>query len=158
MAARTPSQTVGPFFHEAMAWSGGKRLASGDGASIAIVGRIVDGAGAAVPDAMVEAWQADPPGLGRVLTGAGGDFRFETTMPRGLHPCVEVLVFARGLLKPVLTRAYLVPIERARADPAVAAVRESPRFGTLVAAPAGSGEFRWDIRLQGEGETMFFAT
>ena len=157
MGARTPAQTVGPFFHEAMAWGEGERIASGDGPPVAITGRVIDGAGAPVPDAMVEAWQAEPPGLGRVLTGPGGEFRFETILPRGSHPCLEVLVFARGLLKPVLTRVYLVPHASARDDPAIEAVRDSPRLATLVAAPARSGQFRWDIRLQGEGETMFFA-
>lgn len=157
MSSRTPSQTVGPFFHEAMHWAGGARLCAGEGERVVLQGRVLDGAGAAVPDAMVEAWQADPAGLGRVLTDAAGGFRFETTMPRGPHACIEVLVFARGLLKPVLTRAYLIPHEHARADPALAPVRDSPRLSTLVATPAGRGEFRWDVRLQGEGETMFFA-
>ena len=157
--APTPAQTVGPFFHEAMAWPEGERMArAARGEAVTLQGRVIDGAGAAVPDAMIEAWQADPPGLGRVLTDADGRFRFETSMPRGPHPCVEVLVFARGLLKPVLTRAYLVPQEGARTDPALAAVRDSPRLATLVATPAGPGGFLWNIRLQGEGETMFFAT
>jgi protocatechuate 3,4-dioxygenase alpha subunit len=158
MGTRTPAQTVGPFFHEAMAWPEGQRMTRAEGGErVVLQGRVFDGAGAAVPDAMVEAWQADPPGSDACSPIPRAAFRFETTMPRGSHPCVEVLVFARGLLKPVLTRVYLAPVERARADPALAGVRDSPRLATLVAAPAGPGQFRWDVRLQGEGETMFFA-
>jgi len=92
-----------------------------------------------------------------VLTGEDGGFGFRTAKPGGTRPCLDVLVFARGLLKPVRTRVYLAPLDEARADPALAGVRASPRIPTLVATIAGNGEWKWDIRLQGEGETMFFA-
>jgi protocatechuate 3,4-dioxygenase alpha subunit len=78
-------------------------------------------------------------------------------MPGGEVPSIDVAIFARGLLKPLRTRVYLVPEERARADPQLASLAASDRLGTLVATPRGDAEFRWDVRLQGEGETVFFA-
>jgi protocatechuate 3,4-dioxygenase alpha subunit len=158
VAARTPSQTVGPFFHEALRWPEGTRLAPAAGAArIALVGRIFDGGGSPVGDAMVEAWLASPRGFGRVETAADGTFRFDLPMPEGPIPCVDVAIFARGLLKPVRTRVYLVPEERARGDSALAAIAASPRLKTLIAAPAGPAQFHWEVRLQGDGETVFFA-
>jgi protocatechuate 3,4-dioxygenase alpha subunit len=152
VAARTPSQTVGPFFHEALRWPAGPA----PDAPVTIAGRVLDGAGEAVDDAMIEAWQSGSCGLARVMTDADGTFRLAASMPRGEAPCLEVAIFARGLLKAVRTRVYLAPIGRVRADPALAALAGSPRIGTLVATPAGAHEYRWDARLQGDGETVFF--
>ena len=158
MERRTPSQTVGPFFHEALRWSDGKRVApDAAGPRVVLVGRMFDGAGAPVGDAMVEAWQASTRGFGRVETAADGTFRFELPMPAGALACLDIAIFARGLLKPLRTRVYLAPEGQARADPALASLGVSPRLKTLVATPAGAGEFRWDVRLQGDGETVFFA-
>jgi protocatechuate 3,4-dioxygenase alpha subunit len=158
MAARTPSQTIGPFFHEALRWPDGARLAPVSAAQrVALRGRILDGGKSPVGDAMIEAWTANPPGFGRIETAADGTFRFDLPMPGGPIPCVDIAIFARGLLKPVRTRVYLVPEERARGDRALAELSASPRLKTLVAAPAGPGEFHWEVRLQGEGETVFFA-
>lgn len=166
MTARTPSQTVGPFFHEALRWPDGGRVTGVDGARVTLVGRIVDGAGAPVTDAMVETWQAPSPsakpsegkphGIARVESGADGTFRIDTALPPGDAPFLHVQVFARGLLKALHTRVYLAPIERVRADPALAPVAASPRLATLVARPGAAGEYRWDLRLRGEGETVFF--
>ena len=157
MAARTPSQTVGPFFHEALRWNDDDRVPSNDrGPSVILTGRVLDGAGNAVSDAIVEAWHQASRGVRRMLTGHDGSFRLESPMPAGDIPHVEILVFARGLLKPVRTRAYLVPIERARADPALKPLGSSPRLTTLVATPAREREYRWDIHLQGPAETVFF--
>ena len=167
MAARTPSQTVGPFFHEALRWKdGGKVQVAGDGAPVVLVGRITDGAGAPVGDAMVESWQrlpegvaaagANPPGFARVETAADGTFRIETRMPPGGTPFLDVTIFARGLLKALRTRVYLAPEAAVRADPLLASLASSPRLATLVARREG-GEYRWDVRLQGEDETVFFA-
>ncbi len=168
MAGRTPSQTVGPFFHEALRWKdGGKVARAGDGVPVVLVGRITDGAGEAVADAMVETWQALPEGAGassgnprgfaRVETAGDGTFRIETRMPPGSVPFLDVTLFARGLLKALRTRVYLAPEAAVRADPLLASIAASPRLATLVARPAAGGEYRWDIRLQGEGETVFFA-
>jgi protocatechuate 3,4-dioxygenase alpha subunit len=157
VAARTPSQTVGPFFHEALRWNDDERVSSANaGPMVTLAGRVLDGAGTAVSDAIVEAWHGASGGVRRMLTGPDGSFRLESPMPAGDIPHVEILVFARGLLKPVRTRAYLVPIERVRSDPALAALGASPRLATLVATPAGEREYRWDIHLQGPAETVFF--
>jgi protocatechuate 3,4-dioxygenase alpha subunit len=169
---RTPSQTVGPFFHEALRWRDGGRVGFAEpGTAVKLVGRLLDGAGAPIPDAMVETWQLAPTGgapapatgsdkphgFGRVECAADGTFMIETRMPGGDAPCLEVSIFARGLLKALRTRAYLAPEAAVRKDPAMAAIAGSPRLATLVARPAGAGEYRWDVRLQGDGETIFFA-
>jgi protocatechuate 3,4-dioxygenase alpha subunit len=169
---RTPSQTIGPFFHESLRWRDGGNVAFAEsGKRIVLTGRIVDGAGNPVGDAMVETWQhsprgstpasaqggANPHGFGRVETAKDGSYRIETAMPGGPAPAIDVAIFARGLLKALRTRVYLAPEEAARADPAIAPLAASPRLKTLVAAPVGDAEYRWDVRLQGEGETVFFA-
>jgi protocatechuate 3,4-dioxygenase alpha subunit len=172
MAGRTPSQTIGPFYHFGMRWpDGGKIAFSEKGRAIVLTGRIIDGAGDPVGDALVETWQhnaanatpapasgsANPHGFGRVETEKNGTFRFETTMPGGSAPCLDVAIFARGLLKALRTRVYFISEEAVRADPFLASIAASPRVKTLVATPYGGNEYRWDIRLQGEGETVFFA-
>jgi protocatechuate 3,4-dioxygenase alpha subunit len=172
MAARSPSQTIGPFFHEALRWrDGGKVTFPAAGERVVLVGRMFDGAGDPVTDALVETWQQLPKGcapaaapgssnphaFGRVETGKDGTFRLETSMPAGEAPSLDVTIFARGLLKPLRTRVYLAPRERVRADPALAPVADSPRLDTLIAKPEG-GEYRWEVRLQGDRETVFFAT
>jgi protocatechuate 3,4-dioxygenase alpha subunit len=158
MADRTPSQTVGPFFSEALRWQDGGRIApTAPGARMVLTGRITDGAGNPVGDALVEAQLAKPHGFGRVETAKDGTYRLEAPLASDAAPFLDVVIFARGLLKPLRTRVYFAPEERVRADPALQALGESPRLGTLIATPAGEAQFRWDIRLQGEGETVFFA-
>ena len=172
MAGRTPSQTIGPFFHEALRWRDGGRVAFAErGRGIVLTGRIVDGASQPVGDAMIETWQnsprgstpgaargsANPHGFGRVETAKDGTFRIETAMPGGTTPFIDVAIFARGLLKPLRTRVYLAAEDRVRAEPMLKALADSPRLKTLIATPAGGSEYRWDVRLQGEGETVFFA-
>ena len=170
--ARTPSQTIGPFFHESLRWRDGGQVAfAAKGQAIVLAGRVLDGAGNPVGDAMIETWQlspagsapgaaagaANPSGYGRVETAKDGSFRFETSMPGGALPCIDITIFARGLLKALRTRVYLADEAAVRADPALAPIAASPRIRTLVATPAGDGAYRWDVRLQGEGETVFFA-
>ena len=175
MAARTPSQTIGPFFHEALRWAEGERVTFEEqGTRIVLTGRLIDGAGDPVADALIETWQlsptgkpparasgnARPHGFGRVETGKDGMYRIETLLPgapAGGAPSIDVAIFARGLLKPLRTRAYLAEESRVRGDPAMQSLAQSPRLKTLVATPVSPHEFRWDIRLQGEGETVFFA-
>jgi protocatechuate 3,4-dioxygenase alpha subunit len=168
---RTPSQTVGPFFHEAMRWKDGGRVRFAEsGPAIVLEGRLFDGAGEPVADALVETWQlapsgaapaaansGNPHGFGRVETAKDGTFRIETLMPGGAVPYLDVAVLARGLLKALRTRVYLAAEAQVRADPALKALAASPRLATLVARPDGPGRYRWDVRLQGEGETVFFA-
>jgi protocatechuate 3,4-dioxygenase, alpha subunit len=172
MAGRTPSQTIGPFYHFGMRWpDGGTVSFSEKGKAIVLAGRITDGAGDPVGDALVETWQdnsagtppapasgtANPSGFGRVETQKDGTFRIETTMPGGTRPSIDVVIFARGLLKALRTRVYLAPEAAARGDPMLASIAGSPRVKTLIGTPHGEHEYRWDIRLQGEGETIFFA-
>jgi protocatechuate 3,4-dioxygenase alpha subunit len=173
MAARSPSQTIGPFFHEALRWdSGGQVRFPTNGEPVVLHGRIYDGAGDPVGDAMVETWQKLPKGckpapaagasnpyaFGRVETNKDGTFRIETSMPQGEAPFLDVTIFARGLLKPLRTRVYLAPRDKVRADAQLAKLADSPRLDTLIAKPGEKGEYRWEVRLQGEGETVFFAT
>jgi protocatechuate 3,4-dioxygenase alpha subunit len=167
-ALRSPSQTVGPFFHEALRWKDGGRVGGVTGTRAVLLGRLLDGAGAPVADALVETWQAPdakaapaadgkPHGIGRVETSREGTFRIETTIPAGVAPHLEVTIFARGLLKGLRTRVYLASEAQARADLALGALAASPRLATLVARPGAGGEWHWDVRLQGEPETVFFA-
>jgi protocatechuate 3,4-dioxygenase, alpha subunit len=157
----TPSQTVGPYFSLGLLDAPANELVPG---GIRITGRVLDGAGEPVPDAMVEIWQADEDGRYRPDFGWGrsdcdeeGRYSFVTRKPGpvdGQAPHLTVMVFARGLLKPVLTRMYFPDEEEANAaDPVFSAVGE-PR--TLVARAAGDA-LEFDIRLQGEDETVFFA-
>ena len=159
-AELTPSQTVGPYFSLGLLAQAANELVP-DG--IRITGRVLDGAGEPVPDAMVEIWQADEDGRYRPDFGWGrsgcdqdGRYSFVTRKPgavAGQAPHLTVIVFARGLLKPVLTRMYFPDEEEANAaDPVLTAVDDA---STLVAR-AGDDGLEFDIRLQGDGETVFF--
>jgi protocatechuate 3,4-dioxygenase alpha subunit len=176
----TPSQTVGPFL--SMGLQPLERedvVPGGTPGGLELSGSVLDGAGAPVPDAVVELWQAAPDGtfsptagrdgdeswFGRSLTDSDGRFRFVTVKPgrvglddgRLQAPHLELLVFARGLLRPVRTRAYFPDEPAANAsDPVLNGVPEDRRR-TLVATAAGNGSLRFDVRLQGADETVFFA-
>jgi protocatechuate 3,4-dioxygenase, alpha subunit len=155
----TPSQTVGPYFTLGLL-DANELVADG----LRITGRVLDGAGEPVPDALVEIWQADEEGRyrpdfgwGRSRCDAGGCYSFTTCKPGsvgGQAPHLTMLVFARGLLKPVLTRMYFPDEEEANArDPILSAVDDHT---TLVARSVADG-LEFDVRLQGDGETVFFA-
>lgn len=185
----TPSQTVGPFFAIGLPWTDGPHVVpDGTPGAFTITGRVTDGAGEPVPDALVETWQADPDGgfghpddpresappaagapacrrFGRSPTDEAGEYRIVTVRPGPLPagdgrteaPHIDVSVFARGLLARLVTRIYFPDEEAANAaDPVLSSIPERLRRDTLVAAPDGSGGFRFDIRLQGDGETVFF--
>ena len=163
MAAATPSQTVGPFFAFGLCVADRHELvdpARPD--AIRVGGSVRDGDGAPVPDAMVEIWQRDehgerPAGFGwgRCGTDADGAYGFVTVKPGGAGaPFVSVLVFARGLLKPLLTRIYF-PAEPANAtDPLLCALTEAERAG-LTASARAAGDLVFDIHLQGDRQTTF---
>lgn len=165
----TPSQTVGPFFHLGLEGFGGEVVPPGTPGSVGLHGLVLDGAGAPVLDAMVEVWQAGPDGshgsgFGRSATREAGRFSFSIAKPGavgwpggGLQaPHLDVSVFARGLLKRVVTRIYFPDEPRANAlDPVLSAI-EPARRSTLVASAEDDGTLRFDIRLQGEHETVFF--
>ena len=144
MTGETPSQTVGPFLSLGLPWEDGPVAADG---GVRIAGRVLDGAGEPVRDALVETWHHDPPAYARCATDDEG--RWHVVVPRA--PFVAVHVFARGLLRHLTTRIYL-------AEPAGDAVldRLPPgRRATLLAERDDDG-YRFDIRLQGERETVFF--
>jgi protocatechuate 3,4-dioxygenase, alpha subunit len=157
----TPSQTVGPYFSLGLLDRAANELVPG---GLRISGRVLDGAGDPVPDALVEIWQADEegryrPDFGWGRSGCDGEGRFSFVTPKpgsvdGQAPHLTVLVFARGLLKPVLTRMYFPDEGAANTDdPVLAALDDG---SSLVARPTDDG-LEFDIRLQGEAETVFFA-
>jgi len=155
----TPSQTVGPFFSIGLcARPSNELVSSADARAVEIAGTVFDGAGMPVPDSMVEIWQPEG-GWGRCGADGQAAFRFVTIRPGsagGQAPHIEVLVFARGLLKAVRTRIYFPDEEEANAaDPLLAALGPAER-ATLVAVPDGA-RLRFDIRLQGDQQTAFFA-
>lgn len=174
----TPSQTVGPFFHIGL-----EHIAVSDLAvraaekRIEITGRVLDGDGQPVIDALVELWQANArgryahsqetsfKGYGRIATDANGAFHFTTIKPGkvlgpdGLlqAPHIAVNIFMRGLLKHLVTRIYF-PGESSNDDDAVLKRVPAELRPTLIAkAVAGNKALlTWDIVLQGENETAFF--
>jgi protocatechuate 3,4-dioxygenase alpha subunit len=185
----TPPQTIGPFFDPAMLRGDARRTVlvgpETEGQRIRIEGRVLDGDGAPVPDALVELWQAnghgrynhpadkrdlplDPSftGLGRSGTDEDGRFWFETIKP-GPVPAVDggmqaphicLTVFARGLLDHLATRLYF-EAEPANAEDPVLGLVPAERRSTLVARHEEGTDgdvYRMDIVLQGENETAFF--
>ena len=171
-AAPTPSQTVGPFFGFAFDKVGRPDLVPpGSPGSVHIEGRVLDGAGEPVPDAVVELWQADAAGrfpddgwgFGRCLTDPAGGYCFTTVRPGPVDavqaPHLDLSIFARGLLQRLVTRVYFPDHEAANAaDPVLRAVADPARRATLVArAGPDASVLTFDVRLQGEGETVFFA-
>ncbi len=185
---QTPSQTIGPFFHDALMRYGVDQIDpdAEAGAPIVVVGSVLDGAGDIVSDAMVEVWQADGSGryrhpadgrvgdvpssfigFGRVASTDEGTFRVSTAMPGTVPgpngsiqaPHLSVQIFARGLLDRLCTRIYFPDLTENADDPVLGQVPEERR-DTLIARPegqeGGASIYRFDIVLQGEGETVFF--
>jgi protocatechuate 3,4-dioxygenase, alpha subunit len=171
--ATTPSQTVGPFFAIELPYGDGPRVvAEGTEGAIWLRGRVFDGAGDPVPDALVESWSADPDGrfdgdfrgFGRSGTDAEGRWAILTLKPgavpgygdAGQAPHVDLNVFARGLLHQVVTRLYFADEEPANAADPVLSGLDAQARATLVAARTDDG-YELDIHLQGPHETTFFA-
>jgi protocatechuate 3,4-dioxygenase alpha subunit len=182
----TASQTVGPFFAVGLEWPGGDTLVdeAAAGERIRIEGRVLDGDGAPVPDAMIEVWQADHEGryahpedrrnkpldphftgFGRVGTDPDGRFAFLTVKPGavpapggGLQaPHIVVGLFARGLLKRLLTRLYFADEAGNDADPVLQLVGPERRATLIAPRLAGDpARYAWTIVLQGKDETVFF--
>jgi protocatechuate 3,4-dioxygenase alpha subunit len=156
VAAPTPSQTIGPFFHLTLGSPGPARLiADNQSDAMALSGRVIDGAGEGVSDALVEFW--DGVHFARCHSETDGGYSFVVAKPPPLDgaPHFAVSVFARGLLGRLVTRCYF-PDEAANAtDPVLTAVAPERR-ATLIAA-SGSDGLRFDICLQGDRETIFFA-
>jgi protocatechuate 3,4-dioxygenase, alpha subunit len=187
MSGITPSQTVGPFFAYALTpesygfvplADNRLRTPDAEGTPIRIEGRIFDGTGAVITDAMVEIWQADGAGLyaqqlpagsnrrfrgfGRCETNAGS-FVFETVMPGRVPgpgeemqaPHINIGVFSRGLLRRLFTRLYFEGEPSNTEDQVLLLVPEERRR-TLMASQSSPGAYVFDIHLQGGQETVFF--
>jgi protocatechuate 3,4-dioxygenase alpha subunit len=137
----TPSQTVGPYLAIGLTWGEG---AVADAGGVAIEGMVYDGAGEPVSDALVEVWSPSPAAFARSPTDEQG--RWRVVVPR--TPYLATHVFARGLLRHLTTRICL---DESALPDGVAA----DRCQTLLAQPDGDA-YRFDIRLQGPGETVFF--
>ena len=157
MTAPTPSQTAGPFFGFALPFENDSNDAGADSRGVIWVeGQVLDGAGEPVTDALLEAAQADQ--FARCRTDGEGAFHFALSKPAGGDgaPHLDITVFARGLLRHLHTRMYFPDEDAAnRADRVLQRVDESRR-NTLIAR-AERDVLRFDIRLQGEAETVFFA-
>jgi protocatechuate 3,4-dioxygenase, alpha subunit len=182
----TVSQTVGPYFHIGLAWLFSDQVvdAGTPGEHVTVQGRVLDGDGAPVSDALIEVWQADadgkyahpadprggtaPPGFkgyARVPTDEAGAFHFGTVKPGpvpapagGMQaPHIGVHVFMRGLLRPLATRIYFAD-EPANEEDLVLRCVSAARRATLIARrlPGDALSFEWNVVLQGAGETVFF--
>jgi len=190
MSHQTPSQTLGPFFAFGLAARQydypGAQIFDGDlvgdpipGARIRIIGRVFDGGGQPIPDALVEIWQADAAGryvqpggsnlgfrgFGRLGTGVDPEnrFLFRTVKPGAIDvvqaPHVNVILSMRGLLSHVYTRIYFGDEVEANARDRVLASVPPERRHTLIAPHESEADetiYRFDIRMQGENETVFF--
>lgn len=180
------SQTVGPYFHLGLSWLYVDNLVGPDvlGERLEIEGRVLDADGQGVPDGVIELWQANSHGkyahpddqqekplqkgfrgFGRIPTGEDGSFRFNTIKPGRVPgpdgklqaPHIVVSVFARGLLRRLVTRIYFPDDEANCADYALSLV-EPARRHTLIAKKSAKreGMLEWNVVLQGGDETVFF--
>ena len=189
MAKQTPSQTVGPYHRMGLTREAQNVIAgaAAEGERIRLEGRVLDGEGQGVGDALVEVWQAnahgrynhpedtqDKPldeafkGFGRAPTDADGAFWFETVKPGAVPgpgnapqaPHLNLTLFARGMLLHAVTRVYFADEAANEIDPVLNSIDEPARRATLIAEKAASegrgSTYRFDIVLQGAGETVFF--
>lgn len=178
----TPSQTVGPFFHYALPYEAGPDVVGAQRPrAVTLEGRVLDGAGEPIPDALVEIWQADESGrfgtaprlyetpspegfrgFGRCPTERDGSYRFRTVKPGGVPtvdgraqaPHIALAVFARGMLRQAVTRVCFDDEPDANGTDPLLSTLEPTRRGTLLAR-ATSGGYHFDVRVQGENETVF---
>lgn len=177
VAGPTPWQTVGPFFYDALVYAAGPQVAGPSvPGRIRLAGAVYDGDGEPILDALVEVWQPDQAGrfarspgiyelpdgfrgFGRSATDSG-EYEFVTVKP-GLVPTIDgrpqaphiaMSVFARGMLRRVVTRVYF-PEDDLESDPLLTSVPPARR-PSLVAVPASDG-YRFDVHLQGTNETVF---
>jgi protocatechuate 3,4-dioxygenase alpha subunit len=173
----TPGQTIGPFYGYALPYPGDSELVPpGHRDAVRLHGTVYDGAGDPIPDALIEIWQAGPDGVvpqaqgslvrdgwtfsgfGRAAVDGNGHYSFTTLAPGptedGAAPFFAMTVFARGLLNRLFTRVYLPLDERALADDQLLSAVPEERRSTLVATRDEHG-FVFDLRLQGDGETVF---
>lgn len=177
---KTPSQTIGPFFRFGTEWLAEEDVVARDyPGSIVLKGTIYDGAGSPLPDAMIEILHADETGafssdtsasfrgFARRLTDDSGNYAIRTVKPGKVRsprgdlqaPHIAVVVFARGLLKPVFTRIYFPNEPGNESDQVLSAIEDDSARATLVAQRDADGAYRFDVRLQDSPkgpETQFF--
>jgi protocatechuate 3,4-dioxygenase alpha subunit len=158
---RTPSQTVGPYYSIGLARRVANELVPpGRPGAIRIAGRMLDGEEQPIADGMVELWDAADGLWGRSGTDEHGGFAFVAVKPVAAAreaPHLDVYVFARGLLKHQLTRMYFPDEVEANAfDPVLSSLPEADR--AVLVAEQEDGGVRFDIRMQGDRQTVFFAT
>jgi protocatechuate 3,4-dioxygenase, alpha subunit len=182
----TPSQTVGPYFSMRLSGEGENILTTRDD-RIVITGRVIDGEGNHIEDALLEIWQASPSGryhhpddtreldLEPGFTGFGraasdfetGEYRFETLKPGRVPdnegalqaPHISLIIQGRGMLNPTFTRIYFSDEEAANADDLVLRGVPKERRDTLVGQLEEGTDppvYRFDIKMQGDDETVFF--
>lgn len=175
---QTPGQTIGPFFGYSLPYDGGEELVDRTHpGAVRLHGTVFDGAGAPVPDALLEIWQADEhgsiprragslhrdgytfTGFGRAATDGAGDYQFTTVEPgrpegAGL-PFIAVVVFSRGLLDKLHTRIYLPEHADEFESDAVLGTLDPKRRATLIASREPDGNLLFNVHLQGEEETVF---
>jgi protocatechuate 3,4-dioxygenase alpha subunit len=164
--------TLGPFFPREFA-QGANDLTVLDGREIngeiiEIGGRVTQGDGAPLDNAVLELWQASPEGRfddpaflgwGRAATDAGGNYLFRTVRPgasAGRAPHVNLLILFSGLMRHLQTVLFFEDEERNSSDPVLSCIRPASLRSRLIARKTGNGSYRFDIRLRGEGETPFF--
>ncbi|MGH7763762.1 MAG: protocatechuate 3,4-dioxygenase subunit alpha [Candidatus Dormibacteraceae bacterium] len=157
----TPSQTIGPFFGFATPFSNdSSAVPEGEIGAMRIEGQLLDGSGEPVSDGLVEVWGEHQ--FARCRTDEEGAFHFTVTKPSSGHqaegdaPHLDVIVFARGLLRHLVTRMYFPDEETANATDRVLAAIDPIRRETLIVKAEGD-MLRFDIHLQGDSETVFFA-
>jgi protocatechuate 3,4-dioxygenase, alpha subunit len=180
----TPSQTVGPYFAIGLPSEGGNLIVPEDApGAIRITGTVYDGRGDVIPDHLIEFWQPDAEGRFADIYGYGeqstlegfhgfgrwgvedgdGTYQMVTIKPGQVPgpngklqaPHIDVTLFARGMLNRVVTRVYFADEPEANALDQVLATVPAARRGTLLAEPTADG-YKFDIHLQGVGETVFF--
>jgi protocatechuate 3,4-dioxygenase, alpha subunit len=177
MSRQTPSQTIGPYFAYGLVpeqygfdltSAFPARLIEPDDPAprVTLTGRVLDGDGAPVSDALIEFWleRGDaPPAMCRIGTGTDAQCRYSVDLPRpevaggNEAPHLDVIVMARGMLLHAITRIYFDEEAKANAADATLEAVPAARRHTLIARATGPGHYRFDIRLQGENETVFFA-
>jgi len=178
----TPSQTVGPFFHYALPYESGPAVVGPQRhGAFRLSGRVLDGQGEPIPDSLVEVWQADESGtlaqehgiydepdgagfrgFGRSATDESGEYAFRTVKPGPLTtrdgtvhaPHIAMAVFSRGMLRQAVTRVYFADEGAANTTDPLLRLLDPHRRDTMIAQPGADG-YRFTVRVQGEGETVF---
>jgi len=147
----TASQTVGPFFSIGLAHMHQDSTKINSANAQTITGTVVDGDGRPIPDCVLEFSTASS--FARVPTSVEGEYSVNVEAETTL---CEVLLFMRGLLKPVYTRVYLSDAAKAR-DEVASKLLPRDRVTTLIAQPGSAAKhFVWNVKMQGDDETVFF--